>query len=62
MTMQNRIEKLIQELVPSNIEITKVEFLGPYVAVYVKDITQVYATRDVIKGLASSLKKKNAEW
>jgi KH/beta-lactamase-domain protein len=58
MTMQSKIEKLIQELVPSTIEVTKVESLGPYVAIYVKDIKQVYATRDVIRGLASSLRKK----
>jgi len=56
--MQTKIEKLIHELVPPSIEIVKTELIGPYIAIYVKDIKQVYLVKDVIRGLASSLKKK----
>ncbi len=52
------LEKKIRELTPDDIKIVKIEPLGLAIAIYVKDINAVYESKDYIKNIASSIRKK----
>ncbi|MFH2100502.1 MAG: beta-CASP ribonuclease aCPSF1 [Candidatus Micrarchaeota archaeon] len=52
------IEKKIQEIMPSDCGVTKVEPEGLATVIYLKDITAFYSNDRLIKELASTLKKK----
>ncbi|MFH1260992.1 MAG: beta-CASP ribonuclease aCPSF1 [Candidatus Micrarchaeota archaeon] len=52
------IVKRINEIMPSNCEVTKVEPEGLSTVIYIKDIEAFYSNERLIKELASALKKK----
>jgi len=52
------IEEKIKELVPSACGLQKIEPRGPWIVVYVSDITPFYEDEELIKKIASTVKKK----
>ena len=48
----------VKELMPAQSVVTKVEFEGPDVAVYVKNVSAVYGDENVIRGISATVKKK----
>ena len=52
------ILETVKSLVPSEAGLTKAEFEGPDVAVYVKNVAAMYGSENVIKGISASVKKK----
>ena len=58
MSYIQEIEKIIQDIVPERAGLTKIELLGPNIAIYVKHPEVIYEESDVVKNLASTLKRK----
>ncbi len=52
------IKEKIRELMPEEAGISDVEFEGPDVAVYVKDVAYVYNDENVIRNISSAIKKR----
>ncbi|MGC8649056.1 MAG: beta-CASP ribonuclease aCPSF1 [Candidatus Micrarchaeia archaeon] len=50
--------KKVLSMLSSNIEVTKIEFEGPDIVIYVKNIKAVYENDSIIKNIATSFKKK----
>ena len=48
----------IKELIPKEAEVSKVEFEGPDIAVYAKNIQFIYSDEHVIKNISASIKKR----
>ncbi len=48
----------VKELIPAAAEVVDVEFEGPDIAVYVKDVTQVYNDETVIRSISATIKKR----
>jgi KH/beta-lactamase-domain protein len=49
---------MIKELVPKEAGLTKVEFEGPDVAIYVKNVSAIYGDENVIRNVSTTVKKK----
>ncbi|MGA3020577.1 MAG: MBL fold metallo-hydrolase, partial [Candidatus Micrarchaeales archaeon] len=49
---------MIKELVPKEAGLTKVEFEGPDVAIYVKNVSAIYGNENVIRNVSTTVKKK----
>jgi len=54
----NEIEKRVMELLPSECELTKAEFEGPDVAIYLKNISAFYTDENLIRKIAGALRKR----
>jgi uncharacterized protein len=52
------ILEAIKELIPKEAGLTKVEFEGPDVAIYVKNVAAIYGDENVIRNVSTSVKKK----
>ncbi len=52
------IKERIKELMPAEAGLSNIEFEGPDVAVYVKDIAYVYNDESIIRNISSSIKKR----
>ncbi len=52
------ILETVKSLVPSEAGLTKAEFEGPDVAIYVKNVAAMYGNENVIRGISASVKKK----
>jgi len=50
--------KKVLSMLPQKVEVTKIEFEGPDIVIYVKNIKAVYEDDSVIKNIAASFKKK----
>ncbi len=48
----------IKELMPHEAELSEIEFEGPDVAVYVRNIAHVYADESIIKNISAAIKKR----
>ena len=48
----------IKELIPKEAGLTKVEFEGPDVAIYVKNVAAIYGDENVIRNVSTNVKKK----
>jgi len=48
----------VKELIPKEAELTKVEFEGPDIAIYVKNVSAIYGNENVIRNISTSVKKK----
>ena len=48
----------VKSLIPEVAGVTDVEFEGPDIAVYVKNVAQVYNDENIIKNISSSIKKR----
>ncbi len=48
----------VKELIPSEASMTKVEFEGPDIAIYVKNINAVYGNESTIRNISAAVKKK----
>lgn len=48
----------VKELIPSGAGVVDVEYEGPDIAVYVKDVAQVYNDENVIKNISATIKKR----
>ncbi len=56
---ENRdIKERIRELMPNEAELSNIEFEGPDVAVYVKNVGFVYNDESIIKNISASIKKR----
>lgn len=53
-----RIKNTILTLMPQETQITKIEFEGPEVAIYVKNVNAVIKSSEVIKKIAKTIKKR----
>jgi predicted metal-dependent RNase len=51
---EKNILNMVKELVPKEAELTKVEFEGPDVAVYVKNVAAIYGNEQVIRSISTS--------
>ncbi len=49
---------IVKELVPKDAGLTKVEFEGPDVAIYVKNVSAIYGNENVIRNVSTTIKKK----
>ncbi len=48
----------VKELIPAGAGVVDVEFEGPDIAVYVKEVAQVYNDENVIKNISATIKKR----
>ncbi len=48
----------VKELIPAGAGVADVEFEGPDIAVYVKEVAQVYNDENVIKNISATIKKR----
>ena len=48
----------VKSLIPEVAGVTDVEFEGPDIAVYVKNVAQVYNDENIIKNISSAIKKR----
>lgn len=48
----------VKELIPSEAGVVEVEYEGPDIAVYVKDVARVYNDENVIKNISATIKKR----
>ncbi len=55
---EKNILNAVKELVPKEAGLTKAEFEGPDVAVYVKNVAAIYGNEQVIRSISTSIKKK----
>ncbi|MGC8571832.1 MAG: beta-CASP ribonuclease aCPSF1 [Candidatus Micrarchaeia archaeon] len=55
---QEELFDKILSMLPSNVEVTKSEFEGPDIVMYVKDVKPVYEDNSIIRNVAVSIKKK----
>lgn len=53
-----KIRDRIGATIPSNIELTNVEFEGPYVVVYTKNLEEFATNGDIVRQLAQALRKR----
>ena len=56
--MLNEIEQKVKDIIPEEAKLIKVETLGSYIAIYVKNPAPIYKENDIVKTLASELKRK----
>jgi len=56
----NYVKQSIRDIVPDAVDITQVEFEGPIVVIYTKDISQFTENNDIIKQLAKALRRRVA--
>jgi hypothetical protein len=54
---KNSLER-VKELMPKEAGVDKVEYEGPDIAVYVKDIAYLYKDGDIIKSISAAVKKR----
>ena len=54
---KNSLER-VKELMPKEAGVDKVEYEGPDIAVYVKDIAYLYSDGDIIKSISAAVKKR----
>ena len=59
-TVLNEVKQVIRDIVPNNVEITQVEFEGPLVVIYTKDMDPFTENNDIIKHLAKALRRRVA--
>ncbi len=52
------ILEIVKELIPKEAGLTKVEFEGPDVAIYVKNVSAIYGDQNVIRNVSATIKKK----
>ncbi len=57
-TVNKDVKDKIKELMPPEAELSEIEFEGPDVAVYVKNIAYVYNDENIIKNISASIKKR----
>ncbi len=55
---RKNVLELTKELIPPEAIVTKVEFEGPDVAVFVKNVKAVYSDEHIIRNISASVKKK----
>lgn len=52
------ILEIVKSLIPKEAELTKAEFEGPDIVIYVKKVAALYGNENVIRGISASVKKK----
>ena len=55
---QKSIPEIVKEIMPKEAGLTKVDFEGPDVAIYVKNVATVYGNEQVIRAISANIKKK----
>ncbi|MEM3400226.1 MAG: beta-CASP ribonuclease aCPSF1 [Candidatus Micrarchaeia archaeon] len=58
MNNSEETKKAIEDLLPSGCEITKIEYEGPDIVLYLKDVSEFYEDESLIKRVAGALRKK----
>ena len=48
----------VKELIPAGVGVVEVEYEGPDIAVYVKDVAKIYNDEAVIKNISATVKKR----
>lgn len=56
----NQVKEAIRGIVPKDVNITNIEFEGPIVAIYTKNISEFTENNDIIKQLAKALRRRVA--
>ena len=49
---------VVKEILPKEAGLVKVEFEGPDVAIYVKNVAAIYGNEQVIRSVSATIKKK----
>ena len=57
-TLFNDIREEVRRMVPSELDITSIEFEGPTVVIYTKDFDKFAENSNITKVLANGLKKR----